>query len=186
MSDDNPNVNEGADGDHAKAAPETTREDMQAQLQRHIEAASQLQSIKRQTTGSLTFKARNVDPAMRPTLQPGDILEIGGVSPMRLRPNDLVYFRVSGDEYRVRKVIRRRNDLTDLAFIVSDEAGNETTITDVQVFGRVVAYERDGQQVKLVRTGTSIDTSDWVHQTSVYAKDLWNRILEFFKRKSGR
>lgn len=169
----------------ADAGGESTREEMQAQLQRHIEAASQLQSIKSQTSGSRTFKARNVDPTMRPTLQPGDILEIGGASLLKLKANDLVYYRVSGDEFRVRKIVRRRNDLADLAFIVADELGNEDSIVDSQVFGLVLSYERDGQTVKVHRPPVTIDTSDLLEQGRELGLKAWNRISDLFKRKSG-
>lgn len=186
MSDDSGNDSrEGADGSSAQAAGDSTREEMQAQLQRHIEAASQLQSIKSQTLGSRTFKARNVDPSMRPTLQPGDILEIGGASLMKLKPNDLVYYRVSGDEFRVRKIVRRRNDLSDVAFIVADELGHEESIIDAQVFGMVVAYERNGQSVRLQRPPMNIDTSDLMEQGRELGLKAWNRISDLFKRKSG-
>ena len=157
--------------------------DLQSQMQRHIEAASQLQSVKSQTSGGRTFKARNVDPQMRPLLQPGDILEIGGANVMKLKPNDLLYYKVSGDEFRVRRIVRRRNDLADIAFVVSDESGHEENVSDTQIFGLVLSYERDGETVRLQRPPLQIDTSDLLEQGRSFGVKAWNRISALFERK---
>jgi hypothetical protein len=167
-------------------ADDRANEEARFQMQRNIDAASQLQSIKANTSGGRTIRVRNMDLAMRPLLHPGDTLEIGGANVMKLRPNDLVYFRPGGDEYRVRKIVRRANDSNDLAFIVCDADGNgEERVVDSQILGVVIAAERRGEVIQFQKGPLSIDTGSVVEKGLSLVQEAYNRISGLFNRKSG-
>lgn len=190
MTDETPPSESDASGEvEAPKAPPLRRApktNLMAQAQRDLEAATQLQTIKAQTLGQRTFRARNLDPGMAPLLLPGDILEIGGANPMKIKANDFIYYRLVGDDHRLRKVVRRRNDLEDVAFVVCDGSGKEDTVLYTSILGVLISYERDGQIVRLQKEAVSVDVSDLGYQVKWFFYDAWNRIRSLFDRNPRR
>lgn len=158
-------------------------EEARREMMRNIDAAQQLQQIKSNTSGNKTLKVRNHDMAMRPTLHPGDMLIIGAANVMKLRTNDLVYYRAGGDDYKVRRIARRINEGSDVAFVVVDDDGNESRMTDTQVLGLVLGVERRGETMTFQRPG--IDGNKVMEKGLNLVQDAYNRISGLFNRKSG-
>jgi hypothetical protein len=156
------------------------------EMMRNIEAAKQLQAIKANTTAGKTMKVRNSDLAMRPTLHPGDVLTVGGANVMKLRSGDLVYFKVGGaDEYRVRRVVRRVNEGSDVAFMVADDDGHEERVVDTQILGLVHSAERRGETISFQKSALNIDSGKVMEKGISLVQEAYNRISGLFNRKSG-
>jgi hypothetical protein len=127
------------------------REDNRLEIQKNMNAAAQVSQMRQSVSKGKTFRARYVDQRMRPTLVPGDVLEIGGCTVIEYKPGDLVYFH-TGEDFQVRKIARHTMSGADMAFSVKSEDGDEFNLAASQIIGRVVTIHRKGEAIQIIQT----------------------------------
>lgn len=159
-------------------------EDPQEMMKKNVLAAAQLAEIKARTAGGKTHKVKYEVDEMKPTLLAGDNLEIGAADLLKLRTNDLIYYRATGDEYRVRRLIRQVKDSVSMRFITSDVAGVEEKVEASQILGVVMSATRGKDVIRFKKLPTQFDMSAFMEKFATRLQRFMDRISQLFNRNS--
>jgi len=166
---------------------ERKRDKARQDIQRNMGLAAQVSQMKQSVMKGKTFKARWGDRAMEPTLLPGDVIEVGGVTTVDLKTGDLVYFQYN-EQFLARRIARHSMSGTEMGFLVKAESGEhqDLTIPATQVIGRIVNVERRGQVIQLQRDrGAEMGSqmSGYLGKALDWIQDTIDKINLYFGRR---
>ena len=170
--------------------PATQRSMRLLEIEKTMGQAARLSSVKSSAIRGRSIKVRVTDTSMEPTLRRADVLTIGPVTLMNLRPGDLVYFHVQ-EKYRVRRVVRRTALDNGMAFSVRSEAGDpEELVPAAQILGKVVSLERAGETIRLEKgtsgKGIRLDVDTVAERVIPYLQRLVDKAQELVARFRAR
>lgn len=133
------------------SAPESPQPSARpAEMKRNLAAAAIVWQLKKTVDAGKAVRVRVQDDTMKPTLEPGDFIEVGRMSPAELRSGDLL-FLLQGDMLRVRRFagITRVGDKPHVQVRSEGSREMDPPVPTAHVIGRVQAAERDGKRLRI-------------------------------------